>query len=188
MNLKQKLQYHRYGERKIRVPDHITTKEYMNPVERIRRPVGDLSSKVMYALLFPPKRDRYYPFYKEIPYKYSNIMHDMSSKAAKQAMAHLINHSLCGKLAYMLDHPAQFGEFKDFKYAWLSNALFAMRNTILKQDYLADRIGTTRSSSIQAIIHLPYPKPMGLDAMGLLADQLFELVYTRTMYLQNIRS
>ena len=187
MNLKKKLRKNRYGERCIIVPDRETTKEYMRPNGRIRKPIGDLSSKVLYLLLFPTKRDKYYDHYIKIPKQYHDTIHSMSTKAAKQSMADLINHHLCGKLAYMLNHPAQFGEFKDFKYAWLSNALFAMRNTILKQEYLAGRIGTTRSSSIQAIIHIPYPKPMGESAMSDLADKLFEVLFSRMQYLISLK-
>ena len=189
MNLRKKLKEHRYGERNIIVPDRLTTREYMQPRDRIRRPIKNLDDLVMSAFLHPPKRDRYYKHYIYIPNLYHETISSMTAKARTLAIGDLINHHLAAKLAYMLEHPSQYGEFIHFRYAWLSNALFAMRNTIIKQKYLDpnDDLTTTRSSAINSIIAVPYPKPMSLVAMGMLADKLFDIIHPRSEYLLSLR-
>ena len=187
MSLKTTLRRNRNGERNIIVPNRLDTIEYMQPRSRIRKVIGNLDSQVMYAFFNPPHRGKFYKHYVIIPTLYNNEIIEMSSRSRQLAVAYLINHHLCGKLAYMLEHPAQFGEFKDFKRAWVSNALYAMRNTILKQMYNRCEIGTHRSNSINAIIALPYHKPLDYYSGGMLADKLFDICYDRSQYLLSLR-
>jgi len=187
MSLKTSLRRNRNGERNIIVPNRLDTIEFMQPRERVRKVIGDLDSQVMNAFFNPPNRGKFYKHYIRMPTLYNNEVIDMSLRGRQSVFAYLINHHLCGKLAYMLEHPNMYGEFKDFKRAWVSNALYAMRNTILKQMYLRGEIGTTRSNSINAIIALPYHKPLDYYSGGLLADKLFDICYERSMYLLSIR-
>ena len=187
MNLKKHLKKNRYGERNIIVPDREETRLYMQPRDRARKVVGNLSSKVMYHFFHPPKRGKFYLHYIYIPNLFHEYTHKMTTKGRTLVMANLINHHLCGKLIYMLDHPSRYGEFKDFKHAWITNALWAMRATCIKQAYLAGKLNTSHAYTLDAKMHIPYPKPLDHHAMGLLADTIYDLVYDRAIYLSSIR-
>ena len=62
-----------------------------------------------------------------------------------------------------------------------------MRTYSLGQMYRRGEIQTTESIAQWSAGFIPWPKPMGVRAGGLLADKLFDLVWDRSEYIDKRR-
>ena len=96
-----------------------------------------------------------------------------------KAIAHTVNWDGCMTLLYMLDHPSRYGEFKDFKHAWLHHILCSLRQSSLKQMYNQGLIPSSNSVAMWSHGNHPFVKPMGYRSMELLGDVVFDILHPR---------
>ena len=175
----QKILLNRYGPYNIKAPTKEELDNYGLKTTRLRKPQPDLFDNIIYMLRFPPKRDRNYKSYIysiELFMEYFN----MATKQSQwQVRAQILDIHLAGKLIYMNNHPNMYHGFQNFKYTWLSNLLFAMRTYVITRKYNLGEINSHNTTEPWSAWFVPFPRPMGLIAGGLLADNLYELMQPR---------
>ena len=184
MSIQTRLKKQRYGPMTIIVPTKADLLDDGIMIEHIRRPDPDLMDLVMQQFYNPPIRDRHFTTYIYTVNKY----HDSIVTAAKvirdKSMAVLLNRHLVGKLIYYYLHPNQCGGiFEQYAYAWIHNALCAMRQATLKQQYKHGLIGSWNSVKPWTNGHEPFVKPMGNRAMLALAERLHDVLVPRMEYI-----
>ena len=186
MSIQTRLRKQRYGHNQVLLPA-ISEIKYETPLKkRIRMAAKDDADNLLWHMQNPPQRDKYFLTYIYTVNKYREYLHKTSPKAAKQTLGYIVNWDMASTLLYMLDNPNRFGEFKDFKHAWVFNILCSMREFTLKQRYLHGEILSHRSTPMWSHGHEPFPKPMGVVAGGYLADILFDIIYPRVEYLRTL--
>jgi len=166
----------------------VPTKDTLDNVgimtERIRRPDSELMSKVLGVLWNPPIQDKYFPTYIYTIKKYHDYMSDVNKYSREKSQAVLLNRHLVGKLLYYYMYPQRCGgTFEAYAYAWIHNALCAMRQSTLKQRYNQGEIGSWRSTPMWSNGHEPLVKPMGLRATLALAERMHDLLMPRVEYI-----
>ena len=153
-------------------------------IEHIRKPDTYLMDLVMQQFYNPPIRDRYFPSYIYTVNKYHDSIVTSTKHIRDKSMAVLLNRHLVGKLIYYYLHPNQFGgAFEHYAYAWIHNALCAMRQATLKQQYNQGLIGSWNSVKPWTNGNEPFVKPMGNRAMLALAERLHDVLVPRMEYI-----
>ena len=183
MSITTRLQKQRYGELNIKCPTKDDLLDYGLKVTRLRKPVPELFDSVIFHMRFPPKRDKYYKHYIYTVEKFMEFYNQATKQSQWQIASQIVDIHLVGKLIYMNMHPNRFHGFNHFKYTWIYNILCAMRKYIIKQRYLSGEIRTNQSIAQWSAGFEKWPKPMANNAMGLLADLLYDLVQPRYKYI-----
>ena len=186
MSIQTRLREQRYGSNQVLLP-HISEIKEETPLKyRIRMSTKDDADNLLFHMTNPPRRDKHFLTYIYTVEKYRKYLNMATKRSANQSLGYIVNWDMASSLLYMLERPARFGEFKDFKHAWVFNILCAMREFTLKQRYLNGEILSHRSTTMWSNGHEPFPKPMGMVAGGYLADMLYDIIYSRVEYLRTL--
>ena len=177
MGIQQRLKKNRYGPYALQLPTKEDMLDVNIKIEHIRRRDPDLLDTIIYTLLNPPQRDRYYNHYiGTVNLYHEHIMCNPSKATKDKATAVLVNRHIIGRLLYYYMFPQQCGNsFSAYSQAWLTGILFAMRASVIKQKYNLGLIPTHKSSPPWTCAYIPFPKPMGERAMLALADRLHDV-------------
>ena len=169
----------------IKSPTKDDLDDYGLKTTRLRKPRPDIFDQVIYQLRFPPHRDKYYPYYIYTVEKYMEYFNLATKQSQWQSRAQIMDIHLAGKLLFMNTQPSRFHGYHNFKWSWLYNLLCAMRTYTITQRYLRGEIHTNNTIESWSAGFEPWPKPMGLMAGALLADNIYDIVQPRVELIQH---